>query len=455
MTLALLCIVNFMVILDAQIVILALPSVEADLGFAPGASQWVMSAYLLTFGGLLLLGGRAGDLLGRRRVLLAGTALFLLASLACGLAWSGDVLVAARAVHGVSAALMAPTALAILMTTFAEGPGRNRALAIWGGFGGFGATAALLIGGSLTEWLGWEAIFLLNVPVAVLILALAPRVLAESRATGERRSFDLAGAVSITATVALLILAVVEAPDAGWLTPQTLVLLAAAAAALAAFVAVERRAPAPLAPLAVFRMRTLAGGNLVMLLAGMAAWGVSLVASLYGQDVLGMSPLEFGLGTVALTLTAVAGSYAAQAAVSRVGPGRVAATGCALLATGAALLTQVSADGGYLPDLFWGLLVFGAGLGAATVAASIAALTGVADRYAGVASGMNMAAFQIGGALGAAIVTTVLVSATDGTDAVARTDGFQAGFLACVALAAAGLAIAVAVLTERASAAPA
>ena len=444
--LALLCVVNFMVILDAQIVILALPSIETELGFAAGDAQWVMSAYLLAFGGLLLLGGRAGDLLGRRRVFLAGTALFLASSLVCGLAWSGGVLIAARAVQGLSSALMAPTALAILMTTFEEGPERNRALAIWGGTGGLGATGALLIGGALTESLGWESIFLLNVPVAAGILALAPRLLEDSRAAAGRRAFDVAGAVTATVALVLLILAVVEAPEAGWGSTQTLALLAGGAVALALFGAAERRSPAPLVPLAMLRSRSIAGGNLVMLLAGMAAWAVGLIASRYGQEVLGMSPIEFGLGTVVLTLMAVVGSYAAQAAAGRVGPGPVATGGALLLCAGALLLTGVSVDGSYLGDLFGGLLVFGAGLGAATVAASIAALSGVPERSAGAATGLNTAAFQLGGAFGAAVVTSVVVAQTDGRGVAALTDGFQAGFATAALLAGLGALVALGAL---------
>ena len=290
--LALLAVVNFMVILDSQIVILALPSVQTGLGFSPGGAQWVMSAYLLGFGGLLLLGGRAGDLLGRRRVFLAGTALFGLASLLCGLAWSPWILIAARAVHGASAALMAPTALAILITTFPSGSERNTALAVWGGFGGLGATAALLIGGTVTSLLGWEWIFFLNVPVAAGLLALAPALLRESRDQARRtRRFDAPGAVTLTAALVLACYAVVQAPAAGWASTQTTGLLAAAAVLAVSFSRIEARAAAPLVPLRIFRSRSLNGGNAVTLLTGMAAWGVGLVTSLYAQRVLGYSPV--------------------------------------------------------------------------------------------------------------------------------------------------------------------
>lgn len=449
--LALLAVVNFMVILDAQIVILALPPIDADLGFSPGGSQWVMSAYLLGFGGLLLLGGRAGDLLGRRRVFLAGTALFGLASLLCGLAWSPAVLVGARAVHGVSAALMAPTALAILVTTFAEGPDRNKALAVWGGGGGLGATAALLIGGAVTDVLSWEWIFFLNLPVAGVLLVLAPGLLRESRDSSARgHGYDPLGAITLTGALVLLCYAVVQAPTAGWFGIQTIGLIGAAAAIAAAFCVIEARSSAPLIPLQIFRSRTLVGGNAVMVLIGMVAWGVGLVTSLYAQRVLGYSPLVFGLGTAALTVMAIVGSYAAQSVLGKVGVRTVAAASTILLGLGALLLTQISADGSYFGDLFLGLLLFGTGLGAGCVAASVAALAGVRDRDAGVASGTNTAAFQLGGALGAAVVTTVTVTHTvEAAGLEGLTAGFQAGFVTCAALAAAGLFVAVSLLRTQ------
>ena len=295
--LALLCTAMFMVILDSQIVILAVPAIEADLGFAAGSVQWVMSSYLLSFGGLLLLGGRSADLLGRRRMFMIGTALFLLASLACGLAWTGTALIAVRVVQGVSAAIMAPTALSILMTTFDEGSERNKALGIWSAIGGIGATSALLIGGPITDSLGWEWIFFINVPVAGALLALGPTLLRESSDRSLGRSYDVAGAVTITAALVLLVYAIVEAPGAGWISSQTIGLLSGSAVLVALFAFIETRAAVPLAPLRIFRSRTLIGGNLVMLLVGMAAFGMSLILSLYAQKVLGYSALKFGLGT--------------------------------------------------------------------------------------------------------------------------------------------------------------
>jgi EmrB/QacA subfamily drug resistance transporter len=445
--LALLCLAFFMVILDAQIVILGLPSIEEDLGFSAGGAQWVMSAYLLSFGGLLLLGGRSADLLGRRRMFMIGTALFLIASLLCGLAWSGGVLIGARVVQGVSAAIMAPTALSILMTTFEEGAERNKALGIWSAIGGMGATAALLIGGPLTDGLGWEWIFFINIPVALGLLALGPILLRESRGQVSERAYDLGGAVTVTGALVLLVYAVVEAPEAGWGDSQTIGLLIASALLLALFVLVETRSAAPLVPLRIFSSRTLVGGNLVLAALGMVAFGMSLIVSMYAQQVLGYSALEFGLGTAVMTVMAVVGSTAGQAIVTRIGFRSVAAVGLALTGAGCLLLTQVSADGSYMGDIFFGLLVFGPGLGAAYVAASVATLAGVAEQESGLASALNNSAFQIGGALGTAVVTTVAISEADGPDPLsALTAGFQSAFAAAAVFSALGFLFAILLL---------
>lgn len=445
--LALLCLAFFMVILDAQIVILALPSIEADLGLSADGAQWVMSAYLLSFGGLLLLGGRSADLLGRRRMFMIGAALFLISSLACGLAWSGGVLIAARVVQGMSAAIMAPTALSILMTTFEEGAERNKALGIWSAIGGMGATAGLLIGGPVTDGLGWEWIFFLNIPVALGLLALGPRLLRESRAQGSERTYDVAGGVTVTAAFVALVYAVVEAPEAGWGGAQTIGLLITSGVLLVIFALVETRSASPLVPLRVFSSRTLVGGNLVLAALGMVAWGMSLTVSLYAQQVLGFSAVQFGLGTAVMTVGAVVGSTAGQAIVTRIGFRPVAAVGLVLTGVGCLLLTGVSVDGSYLGDIFPGLLIFGPGLGATYVAASVATLAGVAERESGLASALNNAAFQIGGALGAAVVTTVAVSNALGPDPLsALTEGFQSAFAAAIVFPALGFLCAILLL---------
>src|SRR4051794_23526468 len=448
--LALLCTAFFMVILDSAIVVVALPSIDAELGFSTGDLQWVLSAYLLSFGGLLLLGGRAADLLGRRRLFMAGTVLFALASLACGLSVSVAGLIAARVVQGVAAAIMTPTALSIVTTTFEEGAERNKALGIWAAIGGIGATAAWLVGGPITEGLGWEWIFFINVPVALGVVALSPVLLRESRDSGRTRRFDLAGAATITAALVALVYAVVEAPTEGWTDGQTLGLLAISAVLFALFVAIEARSAAPLAPLRVFRSRALVGGNLVLFALGMLAFGMPFALTQYAQAVLHYSPLEFGLASVVMPVTAALGSILGQALATKGHLRSVATVGMTLTGLGCLLLTQVSVDGSYFGDIFFGLLVFGPGLGAAYVAGSIGSLTDVAEADAGLASGLNNSSFQIGGALGVAIVSSIAVSEAAGANPlVAATNGFQSAFAAAILFAAAGLLVAVALLGTR------
>lgn len=452
--LAVLCGAFFMVILDANIVIVALPSIDGDLGFSEQGLQWVISAYALTFAGLLLLGGRAADLLGRRRVFMAGLLFFTTASLLCGLAGSPGSLIGARAFQGIGAAIMTPTALSIVSTTFHEGAERNKALAIWGMNGAFGATAGYLIGGLVVEGPGWEWIFFINVPIGLIALALCPVLLRESRARIAQRSYDPAGALTITGALVLLVYALVEAPDAGWGSPQTILLFAGAAALVAIFTVIESRHPAPLVPLRILRSRTLSGANAVMLLFGALGSGMPFILTQNAQQVLGYSPLEFGVSFVVVPVAAAVGMIAAQTAVARVGFRPVAATGMALLGTGSLLLTQVSVGGSYLGDVFLGLLVFGSGIGPVFATATIAALAGVAEREAGLASGLSNTAFQLGGALGVAIVSTVAVSrsedfqaANDGANPlVALTEGFQSAFVACGVLAGIGVALALVLL---------
>jgi EmrB/QacA subfamily drug resistance transporter len=452
--LALLCGAFFMVILDAAIVIVALPSIESDLGFSEQGLQWVVSAYALTFGGLLLLGGRAADLLGRRRLFMAGLLFFTASSLLCGLAWSPAALIAARAVQGVGAAIMTPSALSIISTTFPEGSERNKALGVWGAVGGIGATAAWLIGGPLVDGPGWEWIFFINIPVGLAALALSPLLLGESRAALTRRSYDPAGALTITGALVLLVYAVVEAPNVGWGDAQTILLFAGSAALLAAFVLIESRHRAPLLPLRLLRSRTLVGANLVMLLFSTVAFGTPFVLTLYAQQVLGYSAVKFGVGTAVFAALAAVGSIVGQAVVLRVGFRPVAAVGLALMGGGSLLLTQASVGGSYFGDMFFGLLVYGPGIGLAFVTATVAALAGVAEDESGLASGLSNTAFQIGAALGVAIASTVAVSrsedylaANEGANPlVVLNEGFQSAFLACVVLAGLGVALALLLL---------
>ena len=451
--LALLCGAFFMVILDANIVIVALPSIDADLGFSEQGLQWVISAYALTFAGLLLLGGRAADLLGRRRLFMVGLLFFTAASLICALAWSPGALIGARAFQGIGAAIMTPTALSIISTTF-EGAERNKALAIWGMLGAFGATAGYLIGGPLVDGPGWEWIFFINIPVGLIALGLSPVLLRETRATTTTRSYDPAGALTVTGALVLLVYALVEAPEAGWGSLQTILLFGGSAALLAIFAVIESRHPAPLVPLRFLRSRTVVGANGVMLVFGAVGFGMPFVVTQYAQQVLGYSALEFGASFVVTPVAAAVGMSVAQAAIARVGFRPVAATGMALLGTGSLLLTQASVGGSYFGDIFLGILVFGCGIGPVFATATIAALEGVAEREAGLASGLSNTAFQLGGALGVAIVSTVAVSRSEGYLAtgegadplVALTEGFQSAFVACVVLAGIGAALALLLL---------
>jgi EmrB/QacA subfamily drug resistance transporter len=467
--LALLCGAFFMVLLDATIVLVALPSIGADLGFSEQGLQWVLSAYALTFGGLLLLGGRAADLLGRRRLFITGVLLFTAASLGCGLAWSPAALLGARVVQGLGAAIMTPTALSIIATTFPDGAERNTALGIWGALGGIGATAAWLLGGPLVDGPGWEWIFFINLPLGLAALALSPLLLRESRAALTRRSYDPAGALTSTGALVLLVYAVVEAPEVGWGSLQTIGLVAGSGVLLAGFALVESRHRAPLVPLRLFRSRTLVGANAVMLLVGAVAVGVPFVLTLYAQQVLGYSAVEFGVGSVVLAVAVAVGAIVAQTAVLRVGFRPVATAGMALMGGGSLLLTQVSVGGSYLGDIFFGLLVCGPGVGLAFVTATVAALAGVAEQEAGLASGLSNTALQVGGALGVAIATTVAVSTSGdylaahagANPLVVLNEGFQAAFVACVVLAGIGLALALLLLgrprtapQERPEAAP-
>jgi EmrB/QacA subfamily drug resistance transporter len=453
--LAALCAAFFMVILDVAIVNVALPTIQVDLGFSQRNLQWVVSAYALTFGGLLLLGGRAADLLGRRRMLIAGLALFGVASLMAGLAPTDTVLIAARALQGVGAAVMTPAALSILMTTFREGAERNAALGVWGAVGASGGTVGVLLGGVLTDTIGWEWIFYLNVPVAVAVIAVAPVLLRESRADAAHRRFDLAGALTVTGGLAVLVYALVEADSAGWASAQTLGLLGASAALLALFAAVELRSRAPILPFSIFRIRAVTGSNVASVALGGAVFGMIFILTLYMQQVLAYSPLETGLAWLAMSLTALVSSMAASVLVTRVGTRAPLAVGLAVAGAGLLLLARIPADGGYVVDLLPGLLVTGLGLGTAFVSLSIGALEGVAERDAGLASGLVNTTQQVGGALGVAVLSTLAISRSDDLLAggtappVALTEGFQIAILAAAGFALAGALAVVALVRGR------
>ncbi len=435
--LAVLCTAFFMVILDVAVVNVALPPIQADLGFSAANLQWVVSAYALTFGGLLLLGGRSADLLGRRRMLVIGLLLFVGASLLAGLAWSEASMIAARALQGVGAAVMTPAALSIIMTTFREGTERNKALGVWGAVGASGATFGLIVGGVLADTIGWEWIFLLNVPVGLLTVALVFAIVPESREATHVKSFDAGGAVSVTAGLALLVYTIVDANNAGWGSARTIGLFVVSALLLVAFLVIELRSTHPLVPFRIFRLGAVAGSNAASFMLGAAMFGAFFVITLYLQQVLGLSPLEAGLAWLATSLTALFSAVGSQALVTKVGIKRPLTVGLVLAAIGIFLLSRMSAESSYFPDLALPMLVFGIGMGAAFVSTSIGALEGVKDQDAGLASGLVNTTQQIGGALGVAVLTAVALSRTGDvlaaepgiSEAVAVTEGFRSALV--------------------------
>ena len=444
LALALLCVVQFMVVLDIAIVNVALPSIKVDLGFSQGDLQWVISAYALVFGGFLLLGGRAADMLGRRRIFLGGIVVFTVASLLAGLAWSEPSLIGARALQGLGAAIITPAALSILSTTFAEGRERNIALGAWGAVGGFGAVAGVLLGGVLTDALSWEWIFFVNVPVGVLGFVLAPVLLHESRDALVTK-FDLPGAVLVTSGLSSLVYAITQAGQKGWLSAETLTVFGGSLVLLAAFVAWELRHPEPLMRFGILQSRTVSGANVAGLILGTALFSMFLMLTLYMQQVLGYSAMKSGLAYLAVAGTAIVWSGVAAQLVTRIGVKPVLVIGMTMLTAGLLYFTQVSVDGSYLGDLMPGFLITGVGIGFSFVPISIAALAGVNAAEAGLASGLINTSQQIGGALGIAVLSTIATSSTSdsvGTGSalpVALVDGFQSAFLVGAIIAAVGI----------------
>jgi EmrB/QacA subfamily drug resistance transporter len=428
---ALLALSFFMTVIDLTIVNVSLPTIGRDLHFSATNLQWVVTAYALTFGGFMLLGGRAADLLGRRRILMVGLALFTGASLGAALSTSEVALIAARAVQGLGAALMLPAALSIVMNMFAEGAERNKALGIWGGLGAAGATVGVIAGGLLTRYAGWQYIFYLNVPIGAAALALAPRIVPDSRLATTRRRFDALGAIAGTGGLVLLVDAIAQAPQYGWGATRTVALLAASAALLAAFLVIENRVKEPVLPLSIFQLRTLAGANAAGLLLGGSFFAFIFVGTLYMQEVLHYSALQTGLAWLAASLTSVALAGVSQALVTRGGAKVVMAIGMTLIGGGVLWATQVPVHGHFLANLAGPFVVAGAGTAFAFIPISIAALAGVSEHQAGLASGLINTSQQLGGALGIAIASSVAASHTQalvhaGTAApAALTAGFQ------------------------------
>ncbi|MBV9451737.1 MAG: MFS transporter [Streptosporangiaceae bacterium] len=427
---SLLAVTYLMTAVDLTIVNVALPTIGRKLHFAESDLQWVVTAYALTFGGFLLLGGRAADLLGRRRLFMIGLVIFTGASLACGLATSGTFLIILRGIQGLGAAIVLPAALSIVMNMFREGAERNKALGAWGGLGATGATIGLLAGGTLTRYAGWQYIFYLNVPIGAAALLLARRVVPESRLHGARRRYDPLGAVTVTGGLIAAVYAISQAPAIGWTATRTVALLAASAVLLAGFLVIETRAEAPLLPLRLFRLKTLAGSNAVGFLLGASFYSYIFVGTLYMQQVLGYSALKTGIAWLATSVTGLALAGPAQILVTRASAKLVMAAGMTLVGAGILWATQVPADGSFWASLAGPFFLTGA-VTWAFIPVSIGALAGVTERDAGVASGLIDTSQQLGGAIGIAVASTVaaahfrVLQGQGHAAAIALTGGFH------------------------------
>jgi len=461
LTLAIVGAAFFMTVLDVAIVNVAIPSIQRDLHTDETTVQWVLIAYAITFGGFLLLGGRMADLLGRKRIFIVGLVLFTVASLVCGLASNIGVLIGARAVQGIGAAIISPAALSIVTTTFAEGAERNKALGIWGALGGSGAAAGVLFGGILTKYLGWQWIFYVNVPVGGLVFGLTLPFVPESRAELGHRRFDAAGAITVTGGLALLVYAISKAPDVGWGSARTILLLLASVAILAVFVLIELRSRAPLMPFRIFRLRSLLAANVVGFLLGAVIFADFLVLTLYVQQVLGWSALKTGVTFLATAGTTVIWAGVAQALTTRFGPRPVIVAGLVVLAASMGYYTQIPVHGHFWPDLLPAYLTFAVGLAFSFVPVTIAALAQVAPDDAGLASGLINTNQQVGGAIGVAVASTIFVSSaktllkTGHQPAAAFTSGYQDAFWALIGLALLGAVAAFVLLRGTKAEAPA
>jgi len=461
LVLVLVCLAQFMVVLDATITNVALPSIQEDLNFSQGSLQWVINAYTLVFGGFLLLGGRAGDLFGRKRIFLAGVVIFTAASLANGLSQSGGMLIAFRALQGLGAALVSPAALSIITTTFAEGEDRAKALGVWSAIAAGGAAFGLLLGGILTDLFSWEWIFFVNVPIGIAAFVLSMRYVPESVAPERPDTVDLPGAISVTAGLMVLVFALVKAQDYGWGSARTLGLGAVAVALLAAFVFIESRSKAPLIRLGIFRSRNISGSNAVMLLVIGGMYAFFFLVSLYVQQVLGYSPLEAGLAFLPFTLGIIVGAGASQAIAKRIPVHFIALIGIGLAILGLVILRGAGVDGTYLGNLLPGIIPMSIGMGMTFLPLTLVATTGVSNSDAGLASGLFNTSQQVGGALGLAVLSTIAATHTtnvlDGLSAAptaqqraeAVVEGFQVAYLGGIGLLVLGAIVLVSVLRTR------
>ena len=458
---ALLAVAYFMTIVDLTIVNVALPTIGRKLHFSESNLQWVVTAYALTFGGFMLLGGRAADLLGRRRILMLGLGVFTAASLACALATTDTLLIVMRGVQGLGAAIMLPAALSIVMNMFPEGAERNKALGAWGAIAASGATVGLITGGLLTRYLGWEYIFYLNVPIGAFALLAAPRIVPESRLATSRRRFDPFGGVTVTAGLLLFVYALSKAPNDGWSSARTVALFATAAVLLITFLILETRVEAPLLPFRIFRLKTVAGANAVGLLLGASFFAFIFVGTLYMQQVLRYSAIETGLAWLAASLTSVGLAGLSQALVTRISAKYVMAAGMAMIGGGILWATAIPVHGGFWSDLAGPFFVTGAGTAFAFIPISIAGLAGVTERDAGLASGLLNTSQQIGGAIGVAIASSVATThfnALTGNGAnpsAALTGGFQWALWVCGAIGLAAIPIALLLVRRDGLARPA
>jgi EmrB/QacA subfamily drug resistance transporter len=456
--LALIVSAQFMVIVDVAIVNVALPSIKADLGFSSASLQWVITAYAILFGGTLLLGGRISDLVGRRRIFMAGMALFAASSLLCGLAWSAGSLIAFRAVQGLGGAMLVPSALALLVTIFPEGRDRNIALGINGAAFGSGGAVGNVLGGVITAYAHWSWVFFVNVPIGVAALALAPWLLAESRAELPRRHFDVAGAASITSGLMLLVYGLSRATTHGWGSPGTAGLIAAALALVGLFLWIERRSPSPLLPLRLFRLPTLPAANAVSAIIGAWAFSGGFILTLYLQDVLGYSPIQAGMAFCFWALSVAVVSNLAHYVIARLGLRLTLTIGLLGSLAAVALLLRLPEHGHYFWDLFPAFVIGGAGTGLSVVPVTIAALSGVGPADSGVASGLLNTSRQIGGAVGLAVVSSLAAlsasryAAAHGvgaSSAPALDHGYQVGLLVIAGLLCLAVAIAAGFVRPR------
>ncbi len=453
--LILLCVAQIVVVLDASIVNVALPSIGRALHFSDQNLPWVVNAYVIAFGGFLLLGGRAADLLGRRRVFMAGLIVVALASLLAGFATNQAELIAARAGQGLGAAIVSPAALSIITSLFSDGAERNKALGVWGAVAGSGAAIGVLLGGILTDGLGWEWVLWVNVPVALIALALTPGLVPESRSESATRHFDTAGAISVTAGLSVLAYALLDAGSAGWGSTKIISLLAAAVLLLAAFVVIETRSQAPLVPFRIFRSRTLSGANVVGILLGGSLFSMFFFITLYMQQVLGYSPIHAGLSYLPLAVTIVVAAAVGGQLVTRFGFKPILAAGMLLVGLGLVWFSRVSNGGSFLSDILGASLLAAAGLGFGFVTSTIAAVSGIKEHEQGLASGLINTSQQIGGAIGLAVLSTIATTYTHqlrhaGTPLrAALTGGFQHAFIGGAVIGGLGLVATLVLIRSR------